>query len=128
MDTINLNESVKVKLTDFGISLYKLRYNNDPEKDEQGYTSFQLWTLMNIYGPYIGMAKDSPFDLDILLKDNKYFNCKVTSKNGSKINMIFYDKESHEKLLYSDSTFLSDKDGRVIKKEEILTIIPTKEW
>ena len=32
MDMINLNESVKVKLTDFGISLYKLRYDNDPEK------------------------------------------------------------------------------------------------
>lgn len=128
MDKINLNENVKVKLTDFGISLYKLRYDNDPKKDEQGYTSFQLWTLMNIYGLYIGMAKDAPFDLDILLKDNKYFNCKVTSKNGNKINMVFDDKRSYEKLLYSDSTFLSDKDGRVIKKEEILTIIPTKEW
>lgn len=128
MDKINLNENVKVKLTDFGISLYKLRYDNDPKKDEQGYTSFQLWTLMNIYGLYIGMAKDAPFDLDILLKDNKYFNCKVTSKNGNKINMVFVDKKSYEKLLYSDSTFLSDKDGRVIRKEEILTIIPTKEW
>ena len=128
MDTINLNENVKVKLTDFGISLYKLRYDNDPKKYEQGYTSFQLWTLMNIYGLYIGMAKDSPFDLDILLKDNKCFNCKITSKNGSNINMIFDDKRSYEKQLYSDSTFLSDKDGRVIKKEEILTIIPTKEW
>ena len=128
MDTINLNENVKVKLTDFGISLYKLRYDNDPKKDEQGYTSFQLWTLMNIYGLYIGLAKDAPFDLDILLKDNKCFNCKITSKNGSNINMIFDDKRSYEKQLYSDSTFLSDKDGRVIKKEEILTIIPTKEW
>ena len=129
MDMINLNENVKVKLTDFGINVYRIRYGIEPKVDELGYTSFQLWQLMNIYGIYCTLANPDgePFKLDILLNENKYFHCLATSKNGNKLNMVFIDKRSYEKQLYSDSIFFSDKDGRSIRKEEILTVIPKRD-
>ena len=68
---INLNEHVKVKLTDHGKDIYYHRYDklaemwprnkcfepHYPKVDEDGYTEFQLWEFIELYGPYIGMAK-----------------------------------------------------------------------
>jgi hypothetical protein len=46
---INLNDEVKVKLTNYGRDLLaKKRLTRQP--DEAGYTKFQLWELMNIFG------------------------------------------------------------------------------
>ena len=46
---INLNHEVKIKLTDYGRDLLaKKRLTRQP--DEAGYTKFQLWELMNIFG------------------------------------------------------------------------------
>ena len=67
---INLNEPVKVKLTDYGKEIYYHRYDDlnrwagrevckpsFPKEDENGYTSFQLWDFIETYGEYIGMCK-----------------------------------------------------------------------
>ena len=67
---INLNESIKVRLTDYGKDIYyhqfdKLneRLNKEvckpsfPKVDEDGYTRFQLWCFIELYGNYIGMCK-----------------------------------------------------------------------
>ena len=67
---INLNELVKVKLTDLGKDIYCRWYDKlnarlgtviyeptFPEEDDKGYTYFQLWNFMEIYGKYMGMAK-----------------------------------------------------------------------
>lgn len=79
---INLNDSVKVKLTDAGKDIFY--HQNDelneairqiggrpvaarmPEVDADGYTSFQLHTLMEIYGPHIAMWKELPFATNML--------------------------------------------------------------
>ena len=79
---INLNDVVKVKLTDAGKDIYY--HQNDelneairqrggrplerrmPKVDEDGYTSFQLHTLMEIYGPHIAMWKELPFETNML--------------------------------------------------------------
>ncbi len=66
---INLNESVKVKLTDFAKEIYYHKYDDVnkrygkevckpsfPEKDENGYSTFQLWNFMNLYGEYISIG------------------------------------------------------------------------
>jgi hypothetical protein len=78
----NINENVKVKLTDFGGSVLRKQhdelrkaYSNvidfpkfqEPEKDENGYSKFQLWALMESLGSYCGMAKEYPFETEIIL-------------------------------------------------------------
>lgn len=69
MNEINLNDIVYVRLTDYGKDIYYHRYdelNNHighelikphfPEEDKCGYSKFQLWDFINIYGPYINMT------------------------------------------------------------------------
>ena len=55
---INLNEFIKVKLTGLGKDIYSHRYNGElfPKIDENGYTRFQLWDFIQLYGEHIGMA------------------------------------------------------------------------
>ena len=66
---INLNEPIKVKLTDWGKEIYYHRYDRTnqiagreiykpkfPKEDENGYTEFQLWCFMELYGEHMGMT------------------------------------------------------------------------
>ena len=69
------NDKVKVKLTDHGKDIYYHRFDgltstvanvhgarpilepSYPKVDEDGYSTFQLWHFMEIFGKHIGMAK-----------------------------------------------------------------------
>ena len=66
---INLNEPIKVKLTNWGKEIYYHQYDKTnqiagreickpkfPKEDENGYTRFQLWCFIELYGEYMGMA------------------------------------------------------------------------
>lgn len=66
---INLNEPIKVKLTDWGKEIYYHQYDSInqiygreickpslPKEDENGYVKFQLWCFMELYGMHIGMT------------------------------------------------------------------------
>ena len=66
---INLNEPIKVKLTDWGKEIYYRQYDRTnqiagreickprfPREDENGYTEFQLWGFIELYGTHIGMT------------------------------------------------------------------------
>ena len=66
---INLNEPIKVKLTDWGKEIYYHQYDrinkiagreickpSFPREDENGYTEFQLWCFMELYGKHIEMT------------------------------------------------------------------------
>ena len=66
---INLNEPIKVKLTDWGKEIYYHQYDRTnqiagreickpkfPKEDENGYTEFQLWCFMKLYGEHMGMT------------------------------------------------------------------------
>ena len=80
--TINLNDIVKVKLTNVGKDIYyhqndelnevikrrggRLLENRMPRVDEEGYTSFQLHDLMTLYGPHVAMWKQLPFETNML--------------------------------------------------------------
>ncbi len=55
---INLNDEVKVKLTDFGIKVLKHRH-------EDGYYKTQLHNLMNTFGEYTTLARELPFETEI---------------------------------------------------------------
>ena len=66
---INLNELIKVKLTDWGKEIYYHQYDRInqivgreickpkfPKEDENGYTEFQLWCFIELYGEYMGIT------------------------------------------------------------------------
>ena len=67
---INLNEIVKVKLTPYGAEIYYKQFDelnkqrgreickpHMPRIDKDGYTEFQLWHFIELYGEHIGMCK-----------------------------------------------------------------------
>ena len=87
---LNFNDIIKVKLTDHGKDIYYHRFDNlietgvnltpkMPEVDTDGYTKFQLWEFIQLYGQYIGMALPNviePIDIVIEGKNLKELNGK----------------------------------------------------
>ncbi|MGG3307336.1 hypothetical protein ABER23_07905 [Paenibacillus lautus] len=87
MYQVNLNEYVKVKLTDHGISILKKERAElnkrfaergltgfgeyEPKVDEDGYTSFQLWDLMQRLGPHISIGCQLPFETNVILNSER---------------------------------------------------------
>lgn len=86
MIKINLNETIKVKLTPLGAEIYykqfdelNKQYSREickpqmPQIDKDGYTEFQLWNFIELYGQHIGMCKPNVIEpLDIVYcKHNK---------------------------------------------------------
>ena len=83
---LNLNDPVRFKLTDHGKDIYYHQYDelnerkgkqvikpHYPEVDDEGYVSMQLWSFIELYGPYIGLAKENviePLDLEFEVKEN----------------------------------------------------------
>lgn len=81
--TINLNETVKVKLTNLGQEIFYHQYDfvnercgkevikpSFPKTDEDGYTSFQLWEFIELYGKHIGMRKKNVIEpLEIVYEE-----------------------------------------------------------
>jgi len=72
---INMNDKVKVKLSEKGLRLLRLKFIDYPELfksytkvDENGYSEFQLWKLMSFFGEHIGNGCEIPFETDILIK------------------------------------------------------------
>lgn len=79
-EKINLNERIKVKLTPLGAEIYYKQYDElnknagktvleprMPEIDKDGYTEFQLWHFIELYGEHIGMCKPNVIEpLDIV--------------------------------------------------------------
>ena len=80
---INLNDRIKVKLTPLGAEIYYHQYDDlnkkikanggiqlepiMPQIDKDGYTEFQLWRFIELYGDYIGMCKPNVIEpLDIV--------------------------------------------------------------
>lgn len=76
---INLNETIKVKLTPLGAEIYYKQFDElnkqygrqickpqMPRIDKDGYTEFQLWHFIELYGQHIGMCKQNvikPLDI-----------------------------------------------------------------
>ena len=67
---INLNETIKVKLTPYGAEIYYKQFDEAnkqygkeickphmPRIDKDGYTEFQLWHFIELYGQHIGICK-----------------------------------------------------------------------
>jgi hypothetical protein len=80
----NINDSVKVKLNDLGREIHKNDWvrvlgKNDrftyhpPEEDADGWSRHQMWHLMEIFGPHIGLGKVLPFNSVIEIIDRKEY-------------------------------------------------------
>lgn len=77
---INLNETIKVKLTPYGAEIYYKQFDElnkqygreickplMPRIDKDGYTEFQLWNFIELYGQHIGICKPNVIEpLDIV--------------------------------------------------------------
>lgn len=73
---MNINETVKVKLTEHGVDVY-LGFHNmaflpkrhhitrdgfKAKADSEGWHSFQLWHLMEVFGPHIHLTANQFFE------------------------------------------------------------------
>ena len=75
----NLNYYIKVKLTEKGKEIYR-EYLNDVleeyeindvpkiEVDKEGYTEFQMWDFMCIFGKHFHMLGDNPCGINVLVQ------------------------------------------------------------
>ena len=85
---INLNETIKVKLTPLGAEIYYKQFDelnkqrgrkickpHMPRIDKDGYTEFQLWHFIELYGQHIGMCKPNVIEpLDIVYCGNDKYH------------------------------------------------------
>lgn len=76
----NINETVRVKLTDFGRATliqkaenlekmygFRIRKHPYPKEDADGYSTWQMWKLMEDLGQYVGLGYQLPFETEIIL-------------------------------------------------------------
>lgn len=75
----NVNQYVKVKLTDEGLDILRKDNENmrkafpkwpewkEPVTDEEGYAEFQCWSLMSRFGEHISLGSKLPFETVILV-------------------------------------------------------------
>lgn len=78
--TVNLNDYVKVKLTDAGreyLKQYAAEFNKqypkvnirmERKEDRHGYSRWQLHDLINTFGGGVAIGKDLLFETDILVE------------------------------------------------------------
>lgn len=77
----NINNYVRVKLTEAGINHLKDTHQRywketgkifkfEPKIDENGYTEFQLWDLISVFGTKIYNGSDLMFETEIEIPEN----------------------------------------------------------
>ena len=86
MKKLNLNSTIKFRLNDYGKDIYYHRFDEAnewlklrgcpplerrfPNVDQDGYTSFQLWEFISIYGKHSGLGcPDFWQDLNFYIED-----------------------------------------------------------
>lgn len=72
----NINDSVKVKLNDRGREILKQQHEllfkdiprykfTPPREDAEGWSKWQMWDLMQTFGPHISLGSKVPFETEI---------------------------------------------------------------
>jgi hypothetical protein len=74
--SFNVNHHVWLKLTPAGHKMHRQHYAElgclqyfSPEIDADGWTRFQLWSAMNIFGKYLYCGSEPPFEMEIRLEE-----------------------------------------------------------
>lgn len=83
---LNINHDVKVKLTDYGREICHKQWSDTmtyfdrrdkfpyvpPKEDENGWSTWQLWDLMNTFGEVLYMGNPKlPFETEIEIIENE---------------------------------------------------------
>jgi len=84
----NINHNVKVKVTDYGYETWMQHENKyvhfsgtikpvtleelKAKADNDGYTKFQMWDMMSIFGSKMKMGFENPINPNIILLPEKY--------------------------------------------------------
>lgn len=71
--SIHLNDVVRVKLNDDGLSIYRSlgRVPLEPRLQPDGTFSAHLWEIMAIFGPHTRLGRGSPFETGIIFETSK---------------------------------------------------------
>ena len=73
----NINNRMKVKLTEDGQRIVRehyaksLGYAAGVMADEEGYTSFQVYEFMKIFGNHMLLGRKLPFDACVLIETDR---------------------------------------------------------
>jgi hypothetical protein len=86
LKSFNINDYVYVRLNDTGRKIYGdywAKYSCEPIpliEEDNGYSKWQLWDLMNVFGEHIFNGCRMPFDCNILIqeKDLGEFHGKIS--------------------------------------------------
>lgn len=80
MTGINLNDMVRVKLTDHGREILRKDYEDrfakygrkyvPPKEDSDGWSKWQLWALFQDFGQHIHLGGRLPFETIIQFEEN----------------------------------------------------------
>ena len=78
----NINETVHVRLTDRGRAIHRQEFDDlstqfpncgltysPPREDADGWSEWQLWHLMEMFGPHIHLGGEQPFETNIVIPD-----------------------------------------------------------
>lgn len=69
----NANKDVKIRLTDEGREILKNTNAYIPKEDEDGWSKWVLWQVMNTFGKYIEIGIESPFEMEIEIIEEDSF-------------------------------------------------------
>lgn len=85
MIKFNVNDMVRVKLTDYGLECISKNHNRlygdraesfrdyVPTADENGWTKWQLWDLMHEFGPHLSKGLNNvPFETEIEILNESF--------------------------------------------------------
>ena len=77
----NINNYIKVRLTDSGREIHKQRHAalftgypaqkypyQPPKEDADGWSRWQAWDFMATFGPYMGNGLDVPAETEIIIE------------------------------------------------------------
>jgi hypothetical protein len=80
MTAFNINDKVRVKLTDYGREVLKSDHElfwksvgktmeyRPPKEDENGWSTWQLWSLMHYLGEHMFLGSKNVIETDIQFK------------------------------------------------------------
>lgn len=67
----NVNNYVKVKLTERGKAIMKKEgVLREYKADKDGFSKWQLWELMRVFGNYLFNGCEIPFEMEIEISEN----------------------------------------------------------
>lgn len=79
----NINCCVKVRLTDLGRKIHREAHDDlvrqypkagayrPPEEDADGWSKWQMWCLMQEFGPHISLGMHQPIEAGILIEQSE---------------------------------------------------------